>query len=116
MPVPMGGEGLGQVAQQVALLLPRCLRDAQQPLRGSQSGAALAAEAELAPDDWSTQRLLRAVVRRLDAFESQKGPQRRPQPQQIPTQRACGLWPRRLQPVSSAQASALLRTAARISW
>jgi hypothetical protein len=58
----MSGESLAQVAQEIAPELPTRMRDAQQPFGGAQSGAALAAEAELAADHRRSQRLLSPVV------------------------------------------------------
>lgn len=69
MPLTVRGDGLGQVAQEVALVLPACLRNAQKPLGRTQPRAALAPKAQLAADHGCTKSLFSPVVRRLHALD-----------------------------------------------
>src|SRR4051794_23499037 len=70
------------MGQERALLLLTGGRDGQRPFHEAVAGGALRAKAAFAPEHRRADRLLRSVVRRLDAWHGHERPQRGPELEQ----------------------------------
>src|SRR5881628_439265 len=83
----MGHNGLAEEFEHVASLLAAGSRHRQDTLDEASAGLAVGAKTRLSPEDCGTNRSLGRVVRRLDAIDSDKGPQRRSELEDLLTRR-----------------------------
>src|SRR3712207_9304757 len=81
------GDGLDQEGEEVAPLLTTTRRRRQHPFREPTAPIAVRTEAALASEYGRPQRLLGGVVGRLHARDDDERPQRRPEGEQVATQR-----------------------------
>lgn len=84
-----GGDGLLQPVEEVDATPSRGFDDGEDAARELCSLRAVAAEAQLAPDDPVPERSLGVVVRGFNALDLQERPQRVPLPQQVPAECSC---------------------------
>src|SRR6266508_3097137 len=84
----LGGESVGEIGVERTALQPTGLVDREQPFDRAFAALGASAEGELAVDDSGAQTALGGVVRRLNVGDVGERPERRPELEQVPGERA----------------------------